>query len=209
MSTRLKSVLGIFFVATLSALLVRLFFLEDYRVASDSMYPNLLSGDLVFVNKLSYNVRFPFSSYEILRIRRPERGEVVAFTLPDRALSTYVKRIIGIEGDTIEIKSGSILVNGTSVKTESVKEKSEWMIENVEQTKYVVTKIPEKDTDYGPVEIPPNHFFVLGDNRADSVDSRNWGPIPLSYLKGKVGTVWISLASSGSVRSDRIGILTP
>src|SRR4051812_27461601 len=102
-SLRLKRLLGVFFWATFLALSIRLFVIEDYRLFSDSMAPSLLSGDLIFVSKPTFNLRLPFSSYELVKFRRPRRGEIVAFALPDHGLETYVKRVVATEGDEVSI----------------------------------------------------------------------------------------------------------
>ena len=200
-SYRLKRYLGVFLWATGIALAIRLFLLEDYRVLSDSMTPSLLSGDLVFVSKAHYNFRLPFSSFEIFKVRRPKRGEVAVFALPDNGLQTYIKRVVAIEGDEVSIRNGELFING----------KSAWASPGATAQESLDGGDPysilwEKDRvpDYGPVLVPQDHFFALGDNRAGSLDSRSWGPVPMSCLKGKVSLIWMSLGPQG-IRSDRIG----
>jgi signal peptidase I len=189
MREKLRSGIGLVLISSAVALCFRFFVLEDFRIASNSMQPNLFAGDLVFVSKPHFSLRLPFSTYEVLRFRAPHRSEVVAFSLPDHANETFVKRVIGIAGDKIEIKNGKVLVNGTPYGYE---EKGSVWYEVTPETKYSLRWV-EEAKDFGPVEVPKDRFFVLGDNREDSVDSRIWGPIPYSCLKGKVALVWLSL----------------
>ena len=205
-SLRLKRTIGTFFWATFVALSIRLFVIEDFRIFSDSMSPTLLSGDLIFVTKSAFNLRLPFSSYEVLKIRRPRRGEVVAFSLPDHGWETYVKRVVAIEGDEVSIRDGQLLINGNRVGLQQGEDASshvQW--ESIETgLSYPIVWDRSQIPNYGPVQVPQGHYFVLGDNRVKSVDSRSWGPIPYSCLKGKVSLIWLSLGPEG-LRRDRIG----
>jgi len=197
-----KAILKAFLIATITALSVRLVLVEDYRIASDSMMPNLLKGDLILVSKSAYNLRLPFSSFELLRTGKPLRTEVVAFSVPDHGADTFIKRIIGVAGDRIEIKDGILLVNDKQAQYEPGKVSGETLEQVEDQNPYPIL-LGDKPLNYGPVDIPKDHFFVLGDNRADSVDSRLWGPIPYSCLKGRVALIWLSVGSKGLVRPDR------
>jgi signal peptidase I len=188
MIRKVRGSINVFLVSTLIALSVRLFLVEDYRIASNSMAPSLLIGDLIFVSKYNYNLHLPFSSYELVSFRRPVRSEIVTFTLPERGSQTFVKRVVALDGDTVAIKKGVLYVNGVPP-----------------EYKYRIQVEAGGGKDYGPVNIPPNHFFVLGDNRSDSNDSRAWGPVPYSCLKGRVGLVWLSLNPEGGIRRDRVG----
>lgn len=191
MARRGHFIFKLFFFATVAALAVRLFIVEDYRIASSSMAPRLLRGDLVFIFKGAFNIRLPFSTYEVFKIRRPQRGEIVAFTLPDRGLDTFVKRVVGLEGDQIEIRNGVLYINQVASKYTPEKEQL-FVEESALGGKYQVFWDSQKLKDFGPINVPKNHFFALGDNRIESIDSRAWGPVPYSCLKGKLGFVWLS-----------------
>lgn len=213
---RLKSFLGIVLLATVVACMVRLCLIEDYRISSNSMVPSLFSGDLVFVNKSIFNFRIPFANYEVMRFQRPRPSEVIAFTLPDRGLETFVKRVVALEGDKVAIRDSIFYVNDKpaqyrpadvpapkGVPSQSV---VEWEDLGTGGTSYKIIQDKRFVKDYGPVDIPPGYFFALGDNRVDSIDSRAWGPIPFSCLKGRVELVWLSVDQLGEIRKDRVGI---
>jgi len=213
--TGFKTFVRVFLIATLTALIVRLCVVEDYRIASTSMYPTLWQGDLVFVVKSAYNLRIPFSSYEIFKFRRPKVGEVVAFSLPDRGIQTFVKRVVGVEGDRIEIKEGVLHVNGIAAVYQPFREEaSEKPADTLGErtwedlgggTLHQIQWDSKETKNYGPVDVPPGHFFAMGDNRPASVDSRVWGPVPYSCLKGQVKLVWLSVGAEKGIRQDRIG----
>mgnify|MGYP003395029520 CR=1 FL=1 len=207
LSPNIRKLAKLFVVATGVALGVRLFLLEDYRITSDSMFPNVMKGDLVLVTKFTFNIRFPFSTYEVMKFRKPERSEVVAFVLPDRGIDTFVKRVVGLSGDRIEIKGGVLIVNGKPAEYAPAPSQDgvELVNEDLGQGGHRLRTEGGKIPDYGPVEIPDGHFFALGDNRVDSIDSRSWGPVPYSCLKGGVQVVWLSLNERGGVREGRIG----
>ena len=201
---------SIFFVATVLALLCRVFIVEVFRVVSTSMEPNLKRGDLVFVSKSAFNLRIPFSTFELVTFSRPVRGEVVAFNDPSGDGDVFVKRVVALEGDEVEMRDGNLLLNGKSaLLSEPTPERNvaedddlEW--ENLDRKYPIFHKGKSPSGTYGPVLVPKNHFFVLGDNRQSSQDSRAWGPVPFSHLRGRVTRVWISLDDSGAVRKDRI-----
>jgi signal peptidase I len=134
------------------------------------------------------------------------KGEIVAFSLPEHPLDSFVKRIVAVEGDTLQIVDGVLKVNQHLAEytpvvggdLSHVNEKNEW-------GEYIISQGNNSVRDYGPIDIPKGHFFVLGDNRSDSLDSRTWGPIPYSCLNGRAEMVWLSVQSSTGIRTERIG----
>jgi len=195
----------VFVFATLCALFVRLVLLEGFRITSGSMYPTLFAGDLVFVSKSAFNIHVPFSNFALITLRAPERGEVVVFSLPDQSLETMVKRVVASEGDRVAFQDGTLYVNDVAAQYQPLKSRPLY-VEKFPWSSYPVQKPEQAPKDFGPVEVPKGHFFALGDNRTDSVDSRVWGPIPNSCLKGRVALVWLSISSAGKVIRDRIGL---
>lgn len=202
---RKRQVLKLFLTATAVALGLRLFFIEDFRIVSGSMAPGLLTGDIVLVSKSAFSFRFPFSSYELVRLARPKVGDVVAFSLPDHGIQTYVKRVVALAGDRVEIREGVLYVNGEPSTYERVPESAGLFWESRGGNRYLLNWETDKPENYGPVDVPKDHFFSLGDNRGDSIDSRAWGPVPYSSLQGRVKWVWLSVEPNGSVRWNRIG----
>jgi signal peptidase I len=199
-----KSLFTVFFGVTLAALLVRLFLFENYRVVSDSMNPTLLEGDFVAVSKFNFNVHVPFSSFELVRWRHPERSEIVLYTLPDHGFTTYAQRVVGVEGDRIEVREGILLVNGKAAHYDAEDGSDEFFFERFDdRPAYRVKRGPGKIENYGPVDVPAGSFFALGDNRTDSSDGRAWGPLPYATLKGKPALIWLSFDPSGQLSKGR------
>ena len=197
----------VFTLATIVAVCVRFFFIEDFRVVSDSMTPSLLPGDLVFISKSAYSLYIPFSNYEWFHVRRPKAFEIAAFNLPASNPDSFVKRVVALAGDRVEIRKGILKINGMAATYAPIKNgyAANAFLENWGQKSYPILWTPEKIPDYGPVDVPTNHFFALGDNRNNSLDSRSWGPVPYTCLKGKVGLVWASLDERGGFRPKRTG----
>src|ERR687898_1523607 len=134
---------------------VRPFVLEAFRIPSESMVPTLLVGDRVFVNKFIY------------RFTEPERGDVVVFESVNGGEEDLIKRVVGVAGDEIEVRNGTLLVNGED-----------------REEPYLNRNSPFNDS-YGPSEVPEGHVFVMGDNRANSADSRVFGPLPIENIEGE------------------------
>jgi len=205
----IKTSIKIFLVATVVALSLRLFVIEGYRVVSDSMTPVLAWGDFVLVSKFSYSLKVPFSDYEIIKIRKPSHGEVVAFSLPDIRGAVYVKRVVALEGERVEIKDGQLTIQRTPAEHRTLSDGAldgSFVEERIGNSHWFTVRItPEAKYHYGPVDVPPGHFFVLGDNRSDSRDSRVWGPVPFSSLKGRANFIWLSLTRTTGLQWDRMG----
>jgi signal peptidase I len=134
---------------------VRPFVLEAFRIPSESMVPTLLVGDRVFVNKFIY------------RFTEPERGDVVVFESVNGREEDLIKRVVGVAGDEVEVRNGTLLVNGEA-----------------REEPYLNRNLPFNDS-YGPSEVPEGHVFVMGDNRANSADSRVFGPLPIENIEGE------------------------
>lgn len=196
MDTKSKKIIKAFLIATVFALSVRLFLVEDYRITSHSMEPTILKGDLVLVFKAAFNLRLPFSNFELLRTGTPQRGDIVALSLPDEPYLSFIKRVVGVGGDRIEIREGELWVNNTPLQYQNSQNGTHEYEERFPSgSRNLVSLNKQALKNYGPIGIPESHFFVLGDNRNESVDSRIWGPLPLSCLKGKLVWSWFSEAN--------------
>ena len=213
--------------AILVALLLRAFIFEPFHIPSGSMIPTLLVGDFIFVNKMSYGLRIPFtdpSRVHKLLERPPQRGDVVVFINPQHPEVDYVKRVIGLPGDHIEVRDNLLSVNGVEQKREDVgdftyRDYSEYTNQDVEVVAHEFIEdlggrkhpiIVRKDPVFarsGEWDVEPGHVFMMGDNRDNSADSRvegGIGQIPFSYLKGRASIIWISFGGSLGIRFDRM-----
>ena len=182
-------------VALILALFIRTFIVQAYKIPSGSMIPTLLVGDYILVNKLAYGIKNPFKNDFLYFRRLPKRQEVVVFTYPLNKKLDFIKRVIGLPGDTVEIVNKKVYVNGKPLKEPYVKFSDPHIY-------------PTARDNFGPVKVPPGYLFVLGDNRDESYDSRFWGFVPIKYLKGKAMIIYFSWDSKHfRIRFNRIGRL--
>jgi signal peptidase I len=213
--------------AILVALLLRAFVFEPFHIPSGSMIPTLLVGDFIFVNKMSYGLRIPFSDpgrVHKLWERPPKRGDVVVFINPHRPDQDYVKRVVGLPGDHIEIRDNVLFVNGVEQKRVDVgdytyKDHSEYTDTDIDVVSHLYTEdldghkhpiLVRKDPAFqrpGSFVVEEGRVFMMGDNRDNSQDSRvegGPGQIPFSYIKGRASVIWISFGGSMGIRFDRM-----
>lgn len=205
-------------------LLVRAFFVEAFKIPSGSMEGTLLVGDFLLVNKLLYGAEVPFTGKHLPRVRDPRRGDVVVFQWPEDPSKNFVKRLVGLPGDTIEMRQGGFYRNGAlqqewyAVRSDPgmdpAGEEFRWQRDFVTEHVDVRGYHPSRNN-WGPLIVPPAHFFTLGDNRDNSLDSRYWGFVPDSLVRGSPIFVYYSFApDSGAsmswltrVRWQRLGEL--
>lgn len=163
-----------FFVAM--AIFLKASVVEAFKIPSSSMVPTLEIGDHILVNKLSYGFRLPLMSETVFDYRKPERGDVVVFTLPEDAGTNIIKRVIGLPGDTIQISGMKLLINGQVYDKDS--EYAQWVRGGVK--------------DFGPVVVPAGKVLMLGDNRDQSRDSRYWDYpfLDMSRIKGRAFIIY-------------------
>jgi len=167
-------------VAAILALIIRTFIVQAFKIPSGSMEDTLLIGDHLLVNKFIYGMQIPFTDSRILTIRHPERGDIIVFEFPEDKDKSYfkrrdfIKRVIGTPGDTVEVRDKTVFVNGEPYR--------------IEQERHKDNKILPKNyspRDFlPPVKVPGGSYFVMGDNRDHSYDSRFWGFVPESAIKG-------------------------
>lgn len=184
-----------FFPVLIFVLVIRSFVFEPFRIPSGSMKPTLLEGDFIFVKKFSYGLRLPVTETKVIETGNPKRGDVVVFRLPSDPSINYIKRVIGLPGDTVVFERQRLTINGELVEisvTGDVFERapvySEDLGGRVHETLIYNPGQSQRD---GVYEIPEGHYFMMGDNRDRSKDSRYIGPVPEKYLVGEAVRVWM------------------
>jgi signal peptidase I len=233
-----------FFPVAFIVLVVRAFVFEPFRIPSDSMMPTLLDGDFIVVNKYAYGLRWPVLNEKFMEIGQPERGDVVVFRWPENPNINYIKRLVGLPGDRVEIRDDHLVINGETIALQPIDRYTDGCYVNMglaretlgEHTHQVLTcRSPIGLTPaygYGPPDagtapvcdrkrfrqqysggrfcresppdagrdsgdesfdvVPPGHFLMIGDNRDNSQDSREWGLVPEKNLVGKATRIWFN-----------------
>ncbi len=169
-------------IAIVLALFIRTFVVQAFKIPSGSMEPTLLVGDHILVNKFLYGIKLPYTNSTLIPISRPERGDVIVFIYPVDKSKDFIKRVIGLPGDTIEIIGQKIYINGKKYEDKNG---------FYSNRKSGFGPHVGKDN-FGPVTVPDGHLFVMGDNRNHSYDSRFWGFVPISSVKGKAFIIYWS-----------------
>ncbi|HXX82132.1 MAG TPA: signal peptidase I [Thermodesulfovibrionales bacterium] len=184
--------------ALLLALFIRAYFIQAFKIPSGSMIPTLLIGDHILVNKFIYGTTIPFSDKRILVFRRPEKGDIIVFKYPEDRSRDFIKRVIAVEGDVIESKNKVIYVNGKAV--------SEPYTQHTD-TSLRPRGIEPRDN-FGPYTVPKEKYFMMGDNRDQSYDSRYWGYVDMRDIRGEALILYWSWDSKNHwPRFERIGRL--
>ncbi|MBX2988805.1 MAG: signal peptidase I [Bdellovibrionaceae bacterium] len=190
-------------VAVLAALLVRHFVLTAYKVPTGSMQPALKPGDFIFSLRTAYGLKVPFGSRRIFE-SQPERGDLVVFTYPHQPDVNYIKRVIALPGDRVQIRNNRLILNGEPLRYEPLEgapgeNPNPGFFEMFRESGAggkpwrVILEKGAQDRDFGPLVVPSGEIFLLGDNRDTSDDSRYWGTVPVSQIQGKAVLIWLSL----------------
>ena len=194
--TKTKEYIESIIIAILIALFIRTFIICAYKIPSRSMVPTLLVGDHILVNKFIYGVKVPFLRNTIIPVTNPQRGDIVVFIYPNDRSKDYIKRVIGLGGDKIEIKNKIIFING--------KQYSDAYGIYSDNVIYPGSMQPRDN--FGPVTVPVKSLFVMGDNRDESADSRFWGFVDLKDVEGKAFIIYFSLNyEEKNLRWQRLG----
>ncbi|WP_227766682.1 signal peptidase I [Zhaonella formicivorans] len=156
-------------IAVILAFVIRIFLFQPFYIPSGSMEPTLMIGDRIIVNKITY------------RFSEPKRGDVIVFKYPLEPKRDYIKRVVGLPGETLEIKDGTLYINDRPTPEE-----------------YLPPNVPLAD--YGPITIPKNAYFMMGDNRSNSQDSRFWGTLQRDYIIGKAVLIFWPLNRFGTIK---------
>lgn len=219
--------------AVLVALFIRSFGVEAFKIPSGSMIPTLSVGDHIFVNKFVYGFRIPLTKFRFWQFREPRRGEVVVFIYPVDEGKDFIKRVVGLPGDRIHLDGQGVWVNGEQLKKttldvspypgdrrrlvvqnskkRTIPSARDWREfdfyeEHVGETDYLVQYVHHLEHPGFDAVVPPGHYFVMGDNRDNSMDSREWGFVPVQNIKGKAMFVWLPVDKDhGGIRWHEFG----
>ena len=218
-----------FFPVILAVFFLRSFLVEPYKIPSGSMIPTLLIGDFILVNKFTYGIRLPVINKKIIDVSQPERGDVMVFRYPVDPSLDYIKRVVGLPGDKIAYLNKKLTVNGQPVPfqpdgefldkdklfytprfTEKLGNREHSILIDKDAPGFVAQSHPFQHQDKchynadGVVcEVPPGHYFMMGDNRDNSADSRFWGFVPDENIVGKAFFIWFNFSDLKRIGSFR------
>lgn len=208
-----------FFPVLLFVLLIRSFLVEPFRIPSGSLEPTLIPGDFVAANKFAYGVKLPVLHTKIMQVGEPKAGDIAVFRWPIDPSVDFIKRVIGVPGDTISYSNKVLYINGVMQPqtyvgnaTDTDEQGNSWPVEIFSEdfngVKHLIYVRPDIPAQNFTTTVPPGSYFMMGDNRDDSEDSRYWGFVPENNLLGKAFIIWMSWDSAlDSVRWSRIGTL--
>ncbi|MCB1700706.1 MAG: signal peptidase I [Halioglobus sp.] len=201
-----------FFPVLLVVFVLRSFLVEPFQIPSSSMVPTLEVGDYILVNKYTYGIRLPVLRTKVLSLNEPQRGDVMVFFPPHMNDTYYIKRVVGLPGDTISYRKKRLYVNGTEVPDETLAVVPEGGYryrlsqETLGDAVHLVQENESRPARDFTVQVKPGHYFMMGDNRDNSSDSRIWGQVPEKDIVGKAFAVWMHWDSLFSVPSfSRVG----
>ena len=180
--SKVKEYVESIIIAILIALFIRTFIICAYKIPSESMVPTLLVGDHILVNKFIYGVKIPLLRKIIIPVKNPKRGDIIVFIFPKDRSKDFIKRVIGVGGDKIEIKNKKIFINDKPYNDTF----------GIYSDNVILPAAIETRDNYGPVTVPKNSLFVMGDNRDKSMDSRFWGFVDLKDVEGKAFIIYWS-----------------
>lgn len=215
-----------FFPVILIVFVLRSFLFEPFKIPSGSMIPTLLVGDFILVNKFTYGIRLPVINKKIIDINLPERGDVMVFRYPEDPSLDYIKRVVGLPGDTVAYQNKRLTINGQAVEMTKIADylhperlyySEQYQAKmGVEHRLLIDTDAPAFVPDVGRFpyrenctynaagvicKVPAGHYFMLGDNRDNSRDSRFWGFVPEQNIVGKAFFIWLNLSDLSRIGS--------
>jgi len=202
--SKLQEYIEAIILAIVIAFFIRTFVIQAYKIPSGSMKPTLLIGDHILVSKFNYGIKLPLIRSTLVPLGTPKRGDIVVFIYPEDRSKDFIKRLVGVPGDTIEIRDKKILINGLPYKDKH----------GVYVDPLIIPGSVQPRDNFGPVTVPEQKLFVMGDNRDESYDSRFWKFVDIKELKGKAFIIYWSWNRDGEltwkptesyVRWNRIG----
>jgi len=199
-----------FLIAVVLFLLIRAFLVEAFKIPSGSMERTLLVGDFLLVNKFIYGASVPGSSARLPALRAPARGDIIVFQWPEDPTKNFVKRLVGLPSDTLAMRDGKLYRNGeeqqeryvshTDPGIDRASHEFSWQQKALVRTVEASEGYHPSRNNWGPLVVPANNYFVLGDNRDNSLDSRYWGFVPDSLVRGQPLVVYYSYAPDSARR---------
>jgi len=194
--SKLREYIEAILLAIVIAFFIRTFVIQAYKIPSGSMKPTLLIGDHILVSKFNYGIKLPLIRSTLIPFGTPMRGDIIVFIYPEDRSKDFIKRLVGLPGDTIEIRNKNILLNGLSWND----------THGVHVDSLIIPGSVQPRDNFGPVTVPEGSLFVMGDNRDESYDSRFWGFVPMKDVLGKALVIyWSWNQEKNNVRLGRIG----
>ncbi len=194
--SKLREYIEAILLAIVIAFFIRTFVVQAYKIHSGSMKPTLLIGDHILVSKFNYGIKLPFLRTTLIPVGAPHRGDIVVFIYPEDRSKDFIKRLIGVPGDTIEIRNKKIFINGLPYS-----DKHGVYVDN-----FIIPGAVQPRDNFGPVTVPEGSLFVMGDNRDESYDSRFWGFVSKKDVLGKALIIyWSWNQEEHWIRWSRIG----
>ncbi len=174
------------FIALILALVIRAFLVQAFSIPSGSMQPTLVIGDYLLVNKFSYGIRNPLTNKVWIPMGKPQRGDIAVFIFPQDPSKDYIKRVVGLPGDKVQVINKKVYINGRLLETPQAVYADSFVLPPPRSP----TESPRDN--FGPVIVPKDAYFFMGDNRDQSYDSRFWGFVSMDALKGKAFIIYFS-----------------
>jgi len=182
-------------IAVILALFIRTWVVQAFKIPTGSMEENLLIGDHLLVNKFAYAPTVSSIEQAVLPVREVHRGDIVVFKYPEEPERDFIKRVIGLPGETLEIRRGQVHIDGAPIEEPYLSE-----------DEVVLHGAVDDQPEFGPISVPEGHYFVLGDNRDNSQDSRYWGPLPANYVKGRAVVIYWSYDAESGYAAVETGV---
>ncbi len=194
--SKLREYVEAIIIAVVIAFFIRTFIIQAFKIPSGSMKPTLQIGDHILVTKFIYGVKIPVLQKTLIPISDPKRGDIVVFIYPEDRSKDFIKRVIGVAGDTVQIRNKKIYLNGLPYNDNH----------GVYTDDMIIPGAAQPRDNFGPVTVPPENYFVMGDNRDQSYDSRFWGFVDRRDILGKAFIIyWSWNQEAFNVRWSRLG----
>jgi signal peptidase I len=191
-----KEYIKAIFIAIVIALFIRTFFVQAFKIPSGSMIPTLQIGDWLLVNKFIYGIKIPLIRKTLIPVKNPQRGDIAVFIYPMDRSKDFIKRVIGVGGDIIEIKNKKVYINDSLYDNHH----------EIHTDSLILPRSLQPRDNLGPIRVPEGYIFVMGDNRDNSYDSRFWGFVDLKDVVGKAFIIyWSWNGKNHSIRWKRFG----